>query len=442
MPSPRDPRRRRVLVLIPGRLGPRMGGPEIRAWEFARALAGEHDVTAIVHEPDDREVDGVRLVAWSRGRILREALRHDAIISHCLPPYLMALKAVRPLTAISDQYDPIELELATLPEDDDWARRERRMALGVRRLQLRHADAILCAGDGQRAALLAELARAGRAPGTEIRPVVVPFGIAPPPAEAAGRPLRERFTQIGEDDRVVLWWGSVWRWFDAPAAVRAMASIRARGREDVKLVITAGRNPHQDTERFAATEEARAVARELGVLDETVLFLDDWVAFERRHEVLLEADLGLTLHRDTPEALLAARARYMDYLWAGLPCVLTRGDDVATMFGARGFARLLGPGDAGAAADAILELLDDPHALTTARDAGSALADELRWPAVTDALRAAMRAAPPARRTGPRETLAVWRATLAYYAGRAGDGAAELQTRRSLSTQEAGVLAR
>ena len=69
--------------------------------------------------------------------------------------------------------------------------------------------------------------------------------------------------------------------------------------------------------------------------------------YERRGEYLQEADLGLTLHRDTEEAPLAARARHMDYLWAGLPCVLGRGDETAQRFASAGFAGLVEPGSPG-----------------------------------------------------------------------------------------------
>jgi glycosyltransferase involved in cell wall biosynthesis len=399
----------RVLVLVPGTLDDRMTGPEMRAWELARALAAEHDVTAVVQARVDGVRDGVRLVSWSRRQILREAAASDAVLSHCLPPYLLALKARRPLIAISDQYDPIELELATLA-DKRYARRELRSAAAIRALQLRFADIVLCAGESQRTALTRELAALGR----DRDPVVVPFGIAPAPPATQRHPLRERFGFTAHET-VVLWWGSVWRWFDAPTAVRAVGLAAAR-RPDLRLIITAGRPPRAELDRFAATEDARAVAAELGLLDRVVHFVDEWIGFDERHEWLADADVGLTLHRDTPEAPLAARARYMDYLWAGLPCVLGRGDDVADRFGASGFASLVGGGEPAAVADALLALAE-PQALADARAAGRALAEATRWPAVTASLLTALRRRQPA---------AVGRAGLlagagAYYARQAAD---------------------
>ena len=43
----------------------------------------------------------------------------------------------------------------------------------------------------------------------------MPFGVAAPPPPPSERPLRAHFPQIGQDDPVVLWWGKVWKWFDA-----------------------------------------------------------------------------------------------------------------------------------------------------------------------------------------------------------------------------------
>ena len=72
-------------------------------------------------------------------------------------------------------------------------------------------------------------------------------------------------------------------------------------------------------------------------------FLDEWIEHAVRHGYLQEADVGLTLHRDTPEKEVAARGRYMDYLWARLPCVLGAGDELADRFAGQGFARWSGP---------------------------------------------------------------------------------------------------
>ena len=277
---------------------------------------------------------------------------------------------------------------------------------------------MLCASERQRTELQ-RTARALRGPQARLPdPAVVPFGIPDPPPPSGRRPLHERFPQLADGDTLVLWWGSVWRWLDAETPVRAFARIASR-RSDLKLVITAGRPPSKNAERhFDATEEIRALADELGVLGRTVLFLDEWIPYEQRHDYLREADIGLTLHRHAAEARLAARARYMDYLCAELPCVLGRGDETAEELGAGGFATLLEDPDPEALAAALLALADNPDALSGARAAGHELAAERHWSAVGAKLRAALTdSAPPAHRSrGTTESLALLGGAGAYYA--------------------------
>jgi glycosyltransferase involved in cell wall biosynthesis len=370
MPSPE--KGCRVLVLVPGELGERLSGPEIRAVRLARALSAEHRVTLMAPGSDGGEHDGIPVVPLSRRRLLREGRRHDALMASTVPPFALALKRSLGIAAISDQYDPVELELGTLGEG---AGRARATARAARRLQLRCADLVLCAGRRQRELLEAELQTLDQAAQPPL--CTVPFGIDGDPPPPSGHPLRKHFPQIAAGDKVVLWWGSLWRWLDAETAIRAFASFAA-ARPDVKLVFTAGRAPNGDAERHSVLAEAKELARELGVLDRTVLFLEEWVPYAQRGDYIKDADLGLTLHRDTEEASLAARARYMDYLWAGLPCVLGRGDETAERFEAAGFARLVDAAAPDAVAVAILEQLE-PAAQARSRSAGRDLADEFRW---------------------------------------------------------------
>jgi len=406
MPSPESGSR--VLVLVPGTLGERLSGPEIRAVRLAQALSAENRVTLMAPSAERGEHGGLPVVPFSRRRLLREARRHDVLMASTVPPFALALKRSLGIVAISDQYDPVELELGTLGEG---AHRARATARAARRLQLRSADLVLCAGRRQRELLEAEIEDcAAAAPPL----CTVPFGIDGELPRGEGRPLRDHFPQIADRDKVVLWWGSLWRWLDAETAIRAIATLAA-ARPDVKLVFTAGRPPNGDAERHSVLEEARALAGELGVLDRSVLFLDEWVPFARRGDYLRDADLGLTLHRDTEEASLAARARYMDYLSTDLPCVLGRGDETAERFGESGFATVVEAGRPDATAAAILAMLDETAAAKAA-EAGRRLADEFRWQRVAVPLLLALReiSAQARASSGSRE----FGRTTSYYARR------------------------
>lgn len=405
---------KRVLVLVQGKLSARMSGPEIRGIEIAKALAGRHRVTAAVRGADLAELEGVALVPFSRRRVMREALRHDVVVAPCVPPFLFALKAIRRLDFVSDLYDPVEVEMATMDGFD----REARAARAATRIQLRFADLVLCAGSRQRQRLEAELEQIDVAP----KPVrELPFGLPAPPRRGERQPLRERFEAIGASDKVVLWWGSIWPWLDAEGAIEAFEPI-ARARPDVKLVFAAGRRAEARGDRLSAGEAAVELAAAKGLLDRSVFFIDDWIPFDQRHEYLQEADLGLVLHRDTPEARLAARARYMDYLWAGLPCVLAHGDEVADRFADEGFATLVPANDHAAASAALREALESDEWIEGARRSAPALARRFEWPSLVEPLAAELEAeGPPPARFGGQELVALSGRAGAYYARRLAD---------------------
>ena len=218
---------------------------------------------------------------------------------------------------------------------------------------------------------------------------------------------------------MILWWGSVWRWLDAETAVRAVARLAER-RPNVRLVITAGKPADPGVTGLNTVEEVRELARAEGLLDRHVFFLDDWVPYAERARYIADADVGLTLHADGPEAAFAARARYMDYVWASLPSVLARGDEVADQLAAAGAARLVSPRDPEGTADALEALLSDPEAHAAARAGCQAIAEELRWSRIVAPLVAQLEELAPVRRS-PRRALGLAGSVCGYYANRVVD---------------------
>jgi hypothetical protein len=109
----------------------------------------------------------------------------------------------------------------------------------------------------------------------------------------------------------------------------------------------------------------------------------------------------------------------MDYLWAGVPCVLASGDEIAARFGEADFATLVPPGDVDAAAAAVLALIDDPARRRRAHEAGVGLAEAYRWSTLAKPLAAAIQESRDARQTRPSGKLA--RAVGTYYVRRTVD---------------------
>ena len=381
--------RESVLVLSAEPVGERMAGPAIRAAELARALAAEHDVTLAAPAPSRAPSERVRLVeaGFEQLDVLIEAAgRHEVVVAQELPPTLLSRLARLPARVVLDLYNPVVVEVleAVAARPARSQRRIRSLIAARTRAQLAVADFIVCASERQRDLWLGGMALAGlidletyrRDPTLRSLIDVVPFGIpAEPPRAAASSPLRAAFPAIGPEDRVLLWGGGMWGWLDPQTVIRATAML-----DSTHLVVMGtGRPGPARTGQEPFTERAVEFARGEGLEGERVHFNAGWVPYDERGAWLLDADLGVTAHHDHLESRYSFRTRVLDYLWAGLPVVATRGDALADLVEREGLGRTAAPGDPEDFAAACRMLLDDPDAHASARERIAAVAPGLRW---------------------------------------------------------------
>ncbi|KPV47439.1 hypothetical protein SE17_42390, partial [Kouleothrix aurantiaca] len=172
-------------------------------------------------------------------------------------------------------------------------------------------------------------------------------GISPtPPAHTPAPALRGTHPALGPDDVIALWAGGLWDWFDPQILVRAVAALR----DDcprLRLVFFGGARPNPYGKPFTTGKRAtsEALAADLGLLNQNVVFLDRWVPYAERGALLAEADLGVSAHLPGIETHFAFRTRLLDYLWARLPFLGTSGDSLGETFAAAGCAQLVPPHD-------------------------------------------------------------------------------------------------
>lgn len=389
-------RRPRVLIVSPDAVGERMRGMGIRYTELARALAPHADVVvATGDEAGGAPPDGVRVTGYAPhapDALRLEITRADAIVAPPQWPLVSGWMRRSDARLIFDLYAPETLETLELFADRRPALRRLMVALTVDRLEdaLRSGHHFMCAGQAQRDLYVGALLAARRlSPDVydrdrSLRALldVVPFGVpSEPPRDAGTGGLRAALPQIGAGDEVVLWNGGLWNWFDAPAAIRAVALLAAR-RPSVRLVFMGtGEGPAGR----AAAEEAHAIARSLGLLGTTVLFNDAWVPYDQRAAWLLQADCAVATARDHLEMRFAFRTRLLDCFWAGLPVVCTRGDELAARVERDDLGAVVAVNDPEALAAALGAVLDRgraSYAPGLARAAG-----EHAWPVVTEPLR-------------------------------------------------------
>ncbi len=362
--------RSRVLFICADPVGDRMAGLGIRYSEMARVLADHADVT-VAHggQGSTPLAEGVATVPYRpHAPVALRPLIEAADVVVCHPQWPLVTGWLRRSRArvVFDLYDPESLETLELLADRHMIERRLMDRLAGDRLRdaLRTGHHFMCASEKQRDLWLGTMLGLGmvdpeqydRDPSFRSVIDVVPFGVPSqrPPEAARGPGPRERFAQIGPDADIVLWNGGLWRWLDVETAIRGVVALTDR-RPEVKLVFMGG---SRQPAALEATEDARRLALELGVLDRTVFFNDRWVPYGERAAWLAQAECALSTHHDHLESRYAFRTRMLDCFWAGVPVVCTLGDDLAERVEREELGIAVPPGDAHAVSTALEDVLD------------------------------------------------------------------------------------
>jgi glycosyltransferase involved in cell wall biosynthesis len=387
----------RVLIVTGDPIGTRMAGPAIRVWNIALTLQADgHDVRVVTTTRAERPDAPFDLVAVPPGDdgAFRPHERWAEVVlfqGYGMSQFPSLRRSDRYLVA--DVYDPMHLEMLEQGRELPEATWTLRVAAARDALddQLRRADLVLCASERQRLFYLGHLAALGRInPATyrddpDLRGLLdlMPFGldpVAPVPAPA----LRGAVAGIDAASKILIWGGGIYSWFDPLSLIRAVAAL-SEERDDVRLFFLGTRHPGVD--EMGIVREAFDLARELGVEGTHVVFNETWVPYSERGAYLLDADAGVSTHHIHVETTFAFRTRILDYLWAGLPMVVTDGDGFADLVRDEELGVVV-PGNDVAALTAALRDVLDPASAAHYRANVERVRAGFAWPVVLEALRA------------------------------------------------------
>ena len=377
----------RVVMWSTDPVGSQMAGPGIRYHRLATELAERFDVTLVA--PGEGIPESVYAFLPARSVSSAADLTTDVVVAQSLPLGLTRSLHRAGIRIVFDLYAPALVEAAADLAEEQPADRPDGVRYGdvlaVTRVALQLGDAFLCASDRQRDHWLGALAALGRVspelyardPALRTLVAVVPFGLDPAPARS-GRMVKGVLPGIGTEDRLLLWGGGIWNWFDPLTVIRAVGRL-SESRNDVKLLFLGTKHPSSAVGEMTKGDQALALAAELGLEGSSVFFNRDWVPYDERQAWFAEADLGVSAHRDSFEARLAFRTRLLDHIAAGTPLVVTRGDVLGDLVQSRGLGRALAPEDVDGWTVALQELLDDEAAYAAARTAVESAQEELSW---------------------------------------------------------------
>lgn len=369
----------KVVIVTGDPIGKKLAGPAIRAWNMAELLSKSNEVTLVtltgaeevdapfrvVHVRPGDDTSFSKLEQWA-----------DVIVfqGHAMAVF-DSLRASTKILVV-DIYDPMHLEQLEQGRELPAAQWKQQVsdATDVLNEQLQRGDFFLCASDRQKMFWLGQLAALGR-----INPAtydgdpdlngllsVVPFGLSSTPPSHEHDVLKGVLPGIGADDKLLLWSGGLYNWFDPKTLIRAVARL-SETRDTVRLFFQGTKHPHPGVPEMAIVAESRALAAELGALDTSVFFNASWVDYAERQNYLTEADAGVSTHFAHIETTFSFRTRILDYLWAELPMVVTEGDHFAELVAREELGLVVEAGNVEQLANALERVLFDDAFIATAK---------------------------------------------------------------------------
>ncbi|MCK9913226.1 MULTISPECIES: glycosyltransferase [Microbacterium] len=371
------PGRVRVLVVTGDVIGARMAGPAIRAWTMSEHLALRNDVR-LVSPAAPKRASGTfsvhRASSDSEMRTHEEWADVIVIQGYVMRQYASLAKTKKILVA--DIYDPLHLEQLEQARDTQFDRWNSQVltATEVLNEQLARADFFICASEKQRLFWLGQLAAVGRVNAMTYESdnslsdliAVVPFGLSEDIPEQQYHAIKGTIPGIEPDDKVILWGGGIYDWFDTETLLRAIRKV-ADTHPSVRLFFMGVSHPNPDVPQMKVVGRTFELADQLGLTDRFVFFNRDWVALDERHNYLLDADAAVSTHYEHLETVFSFRTRILDYLWARLPMVTTRGDGFADLIDAGPLGITVPERDVDALAEAIVRVLFDDQFRARAR---------------------------------------------------------------------------
>lgn len=368
----------RVALLSSEPIRPTMAGIGIRYLELARRLPELGFDTVLVSPAAPAEsaacgLDPARVRRFEPGQVAELVADREVVLAQGQLANDLLLGAPAGVPVAIDLYDPWLVENlhyhATLgldPYRNDHA---------TWVLQLSRGDFFLCSSAEQRLFYLGFLTALGRVnpervaadPALDGLIAPVPFGL--PDALPEHLP----YLPARRPGELRLLFGGLYDWYDEETTLGALAALPG---EAVRLYVIRNPNPGSTPQRrFAALE--RRLAAEPALARRVVTL--DWVPAERRFDLLRDVDLLVSPHRPGLETDLALRTRFVEALAAGCPVVASLGGTLARQLAERDAGWVVPPGDAGALAAALGQVLAGGSEVEARRSRGRALAAEYQW---------------------------------------------------------------
>lgn len=385
----------KIALICLDKIGENMAGPGIRAVEMAKVLAKDFPVLLLAPEGSKYESTTPNLVFKTyHGNKPTNAtfpLLQDSthIICQSLRPPLLAKIKQASIIYIADLYDPVIIESMEYFKYSParFQSHNFNFQRALLLIQLYACDYFLCASERQRSFYLGLLAAEKivnpknylATPEVNLISSLVPFGLPGTPPEVKNpNALEEMCPGIKPEDKVIYWGGGIWNWFDPLSIVKAIESI-SKKRSDVKLFFLGVKHPNPEIKEMEMAQKTLEYAKSHQLLDKFIFFNFGWTPYNERVNFLARANIAVSTHFDNLETHLSFRTRVLDYLWAELPMILTKGDSMAELADSHQLGFVVDYADPEGIEKAILKLCDNPGKISEIKNNISEVKNQFYW---------------------------------------------------------------
>lgn len=315
------------------KIAKKMSGPSIRMISIAKELSKKF--TTILYASRIEESEYSKYDFLSKGNVIKDIMKADYIYSQ--PSRLRYLFFSRFLKKkiIIDLYDPTDIENLEMYKDKVGLKSRLKQFYTTYRLKysIKIADYFVCSNEVQRDYWIGYLQGLNKISSdnynndNNINNVIgyLPYGIEAAPEKKEKNILKKKFN-FDNKDKVFVWAGGIWNWFDSENLVKAMKIVKNKDKNIKLLFMGIPKQAKLNDPKYNKVKSTIKISNDLGLTGKNVIFNDEWIDYDIRHEYLLECFAGISLHYKNLETKYSFRTRILDYLWCNLPFITSNGD--------------------------------------------------------------------------------------------------------------------
>lgn len=368
--------KKNILIISHDKIGTEMAGPGIRYHQMANVLSKDFDVTIgffnPANLPDENFKHSYKTADIDANNFKEDFAKFDAIITFWLNDDMLKFCKEKSIYLAFDIYAPVPTETLALfmlggeeiTHETDYNYKQ---SFASYKSFFQYGDLFLFSNKRQLDFWMGYVFGTGIVSVSSYikRPFLKRFIYAPMGFDSTEKishtknVIRGKIKGIKDTDKILLWTGGIWNWFDAQTLIKSMKKLE-KIRPDIKLVFFGIKHPNPDVPAMQEAHDAIKLAKTEGLLDKTVFMHEGWVPYGERINYLLEADVAVNTTKDTLENELAHRTRVLDHILTYLPTIATEGDYLSDeIIYKDGIGIVIPPDDVDQLADAIISSVQE-----------------------------------------------------------------------------------